>query len=71
VEIRVGSQPQFPQDLICHVLVLPRTTSDSLELNPMQAQQRHLDDEDLKLKDHAAAQLALDMRACLANRSRR
>ncbi len=62
-------KPQLSQDLICHILVLPRATGDSLELNPMQAQQRHLDDEDLKLQDHAAAQLALNMRAGLADRA--
>lgn len=63
-------KPQFSQDLIRHVLVLPRPARQALELDPMQAQQRNLDDEDLELEDHAAAQLALNMRACFPNRSR-
>ena len=48
-------QLQFLQDLVCHVLVLPRVSSHALELNAVQRQQRNLDNKDLKLEHHAAA----------------
>ena len=38
---------------------MPRAPRHLLELNPVQTEQRHLDDENLKLDNHVAANLAL------------
>lgn len=45
----LASQSQFFQDLVGHILVLPRSAGQTLELNAVQREHGHLDDENLKL----------------------
>lgn len=52
-------QLQLVQNGLRHVLVLPRATIHLLELDAVQAQQRYLDHKDLKLENHAFAQVTL------------
>jgi hypothetical protein len=60
-------QTQFPEDLVRHVLVLPSTSCQALELYSMQGEEWDFDDEDLEFENHAAAKFALDMCARLAD----
>lgn len=59
-------QPQLAEDLVGHALELPSVASHALELNAVQGNDWDLDNEDLKLQDHAAAQVALNMRSSLS-----
>ncbi len=43
------SKPKVSHDLFCCGLVLPRVAPYPLELHPVQADDRHLDDQDFEL----------------------
>ena len=62
-------QPQLIQNSLRHILILPRPPIDLLKLDPMQTQQRDLDNENLKFQHHTTAQIALDLRARLPRRT--
>ena len=57
--LSIKSQFQCIQDLLRHLPILPHPASHLLELDTMQGEQRHLDDEDFKSQDHVLARIAL------------
>jgi hypothetical protein len=48
---KLVSQPQLLQYLISHAFVLPRVSFQALELDTIEGDHGHLDDEDLELQD--------------------
>ena len=61
------SQFQCIQDLLRHLPILPHPASHLLELDTMQGEQRHLDDEDFEAQDHVLARIALHVGCGLAH----